>query len=86
MNKTPREASAQPPTRTAILAKERELEAERGIADETERLSGLKAKTKRLKAMREARDAALREAIRKEAQAKKQAKPKLGARPKKGGK
>ncbi|SDR49522.1 hypothetical protein SAMN05519103_03941 [Rhizobiales bacterium GAS113] len=68
------------------MAEERELEAKRGITDEAERLSGLKAKMKRLKAMREARDAALREAIRKEAQAKKQAKPKLGVRPKKGGK
>jgi hypothetical protein len=56
----------------AEKAEERAREAERGIADEAQRLSSLHARTKRLRALREARDAAMRE----EEQARKQGKGK----------
>jgi hypothetical protein len=59
------------PARKAFLAEEHAREVEQRIADEAKRRTAVRAKTAHLKAMREARDATLRQ----QKQAKKQSKP-----------
>ena len=61
MTETRAEQEARVKARKAFLADERTREAEQRVADEEKRKADLSAKTVRLRALREARDAAHRE-------------------------
>ena len=61
MTETQAEREARVKARKAFLADERTREAEQRVADEEKRKADLSAKTVRLRALREARDAAHRE-------------------------
>ena len=72
MTETQVEREARVKAQKVFLADERTRAAEQRVADEEKRKADLSAKTSRLRALREVRDAALRA----EEEARKQAKPK----------
>jgi hypothetical protein len=71
MVKTPTEIETQAAARKAFLVNERAREAAQRVTDEAKHRTAMRAKTARLKALREAREAA----THLEEQAKKQDKP-----------